>query len=162
MFFSQIHVAIQASLTGHLVLSTLHTNDSSGAVSRLLDMGVESFLISSALVGVLSQRLVRKICPKCKGEGIISKSKNPLDSSEFKKCRACSGRGYKGRIGIFEFLQMNDELRKAVNERKDSTVIAAISKKYGMKSLKEAGMLKVKEGLTTEAEISRVCQLDTM
>lgn len=146
-------IAIHAALTGHLVLSTLHTNDAAGAISRLIEMGVESFLISSALLGVLSQRLVRKICPECQGEGVVPQT-------EAKRCKNCSGSGYKGRTGIFEFLLMNDELRKAVNAQKDSSEIGAIARKYGMKNLRECGKDKVKAGVTTAAEVTRVCQVD--
>ena len=154
-------IAIHAALTGHLVLSTLHTNDASGAVSRLLDMGVESFLISSALLGVLSQRLVRRICPSCHGVARVDEEGNPNEDGT-KRCRTCLGNGFKGRIGIFEMLVVNDELRAAINQRKDSNEIAAIARRHGMLPLREDGALKVAEGVTTEAEVARVCQLDFM
>ncbi|MBT3377631.1 MAG: type II/IV secretion system protein [Lentisphaerae bacterium] len=154
-------IAIHAALTGHLVLSTLHTNDASGAVSRLLDMGVESFLISSALLGVLSQRLVRRICPDCHGAGHVDDQGNP-DESGAKRCRNCLGNGFKGRVGIFEMLVVNDELRTAINQRKDSNELGAIARRHGMRPLREDGALKVAKGITTEAEVARVCQLDFM
>lgn len=146
-------IAIHAALTGHLVLSTLHTNDAAGAVARLIEMGVESFLISSSLLGVASQRLVRRICQECNGTGRMK------DDSE-RRCRNCLGSGYKGRIAIFELMLINDELRQAINQHADSTVITHIAKKHGMRSLKEDGDLKVQLKLTTESEVTRVCKLD--
>lgn len=138
-------IAINAALTGHLVLSTLHTNDAVGAVTRLLDMGVENFLVSSALFGVLSQRLVRKICPVCHGNGKV----------EDQKCKKCNGTGYKGRCGIFELLILNEELRAAVNKNASSSVLQEIAVRHGMVTLKEDGESKVTSGITTEEELRR-------
>ena len=138
-------IAINAALTGHLVLSTLHTNDAVGAVTRLLDMGVENFLVSSALFGVLSQRLVRKICTECGGSGRIGEN----------KCRRCNGSGYKGRSGIFELLLLNDEFRNAINRNADSSELQAIAVKHGMITLREDGAAKVKAGITTQEELDR-------
>ncbi len=140
-------IAIHAALTGHLVFSTLHTNDAPGAVSRLLDMGIENFLISSSLSGVLSQRLVRKICPDCKSTG-----KSAVGS----KCKTCNGRGFKGRIGIFELMTINDEIRDCINDGDDSAAIAKVAMKNGMRPLIEDGMEKVKEGVTTKAEVAGI------
>ena len=137
-------IAINAALTGHLVLSTLHTNDAVGAVTRLLDMGVENFLVSSALFGVLSQRLVRKICPVCRGR-----------KGSGGKCRRCNGTGYKGRSGIFELLIMDDELREAVNRSASSGELEKIAIKNGMITLKEDGEAKVAAGITTQDELNR-------
>jgi len=144
-------IAIHAALTGHMVFSTLHTNDAAGAVSRLLEMGIEGFLISSALLGVLSQRLVRRFCADCGGAGKVS----PDDE---RNCRGCGGTGYKGRTGIFEFLSVSDEIRNAVNLHKDSTVISSLAVEQGMKRLREDGNSKVTEGVTSAAEVARVCQ----
>ena len=138
-------IAINAALTGHLVLSTLHTNDAAGAVSRLQDMGVEGFLISSALAGVLSQRLVRKVCTTCDGLGVIKEN----------KCKACNGSGMRGRTGAFELLLMNDELRQAVNDNRDSGAITEIAKRNGMVPILEYGKGLVKKGITTESELMR-------
>ena len=138
-------IAINAALTGHLVLSTLHTNDAVGAVTRLLDMGVENFLVSSALFGVLSQRLVRKICTECGGSGKIGEN----------KCRRCNGSGYKGRSGIFELLLLNDEFRNAINRNADSSELESIAVKHGMITLREDGAAKVKAGITTQEELDR-------
>ena len=136
-------IAINAALTGHLVLSTLHTNDAVGAVTRLLDMGVENFLVSSALFGVLSQRLVRKICPVCHGE------------KQQEKCRKCNGTGYKGRSGIFELLFMNDELRAAVNRNASSSELEEIAVRHGMVTLQQDGEAKIAAGITTRDEVNR-------
>ena len=137
-------IAINAALTGHLVLSTLHTNDAVGAVTRLLDMGVEPFLVSSALYGVLSQRLVRKICPECGGA-----------PDKIQQCRRCGRTGYKGRSGIFELLLVNDEFRGAVNRRADSSELEAIAVKHGMVTLLQDAEEKVRLGITTAEEVRR-------
>ncbi len=150
-------IAIHAALTGHLVLSTLHTNDAAGAISRLLEMGVENFLISSALLGVLSQRLVRRVCPECHGKGSLGQT---AGSEEIHRCPVCQGRGYRGRIGIFELLLVDDDIRRAINEHQDSTRIAAIARAHGMITLREDGERKAAAGITTPAEVTRVCQLD--
>jgi type II secretory ATPase GspE/PulE/Tfp pilus assembly ATPase PilB-like protein len=139
-------IAVHASLTGHLVFSTLHTNDALGAVTRLLDIGVEGFLISASLKAVLSQRLVRKICLECGGTG----QKAGL------KCKNCGGAGYKGRTGIYELLNINDEMAAAIAKNADGNTIASIAKKNGMKTLVEDGMEKIAAGITNEAEVARV------
>ena len=138
-------IAINAALTGHLVLSTLHTNDAVGAVTRLLDMGVENFLVSSALFGVLSQRLVRKICPDCHATGNINGV----------KCRRCNGTGFKGRCGIFELLVLNDEIRTAVTRDASSAELEEIAVRHGMITLKQDGEAKVRAGITTAEELGR-------
>jgi type II secretory ATPase GspE/PulE/Tfp pilus assembly ATPase PilB-like protein len=114
----------------------------------LLDMGIESFLVSSALSGVLSQRLVRRLCKTCRGSGV--------DSVEGKKCKTCAGRGFRGRIGIFELMVVNDELREAINARRDSNVLAQIAMRHGLRPLAEDGRDKVAAGITTEAEVAGV------
>jgi type II secretory ATPase GspE/PulE/Tfp pilus assembly ATPase PilB-like protein len=139
-------IAINAALTGHLVFSTLHTNDSAGAVSRLLDMGVEGFLVSSSLAGVLSQRLVRTICKECEGSGINFNFTG-------NRCKNCSGTGFRGRTGIFELLLVDDDIRSAILRNAPSTEIAAIAVSKGMMPLNEYGMLKVKDGVTTAEEV---------
>ena len=139
-------IAINAALTGHLVLSTLHTNDAVGAVTRMLDMGVENFLVSSALFGVLSQRLVRKICPVCHGTG---------KTGGRQKCKRCNGSGFKGRCGIFELLIVSDELRAAINRNVSSNELQEIATRGGMTTLKEDGLAKVAAGITTQEELNR-------
>ena len=141
-------IAINAALTGHLVLSTLHTNDAVGAITRLLDMGVEGFLISSALYGVLSQRLVRRICPVCGGTGV-----DPAQPGN--RCRRCNAAGFKGRSGIFELLLVNDEMRRAINGNLPSSELQKIAVRGGMKSLLEDGQAKVAAGITTLEELGR-------
>lgn len=147
-------IAIHAALTGHLVLSTLHTNDAAGAISRLQDMGIESFLLSSSLLGIVSQRLVRRICPECDGKGHVE------GDTSGRRCRNCLGSGYRGRVGIFEMLLVCDDIRHAINEHADSNEIGAIARRHGMRTLREDGELKAGQGLTTMAEVTRVCQLD--
>ena len=137
-------IAINAALTGHLVLSTLHTNDAAGAVTRLLDMGVESFLVASALFGVLSQRLVRVICPECRGK---------VESG--KRCKNCGNTGFKGRSGIYELLTVDEEIRQAITRNSSSSEIKEIAVKNGMVPLIQDGLNKVAEGITSESEVKR-------
>ena len=139
-------IAINAALTGHLVLSTLHTNDAVGAITRLSDMGVEGFLVASALFGVLSQRLVRRVCPHCRGAG----------SGPAGRCRNCGGSGYRGRTGIYELLRIDDELRGAIVAKRPSGEINEIARRNGMIPLLEDGQSKVEQGITTEAELLRI------
>lgn len=160
-------IAIQASLTGHLVLSTLHTNDSAGAVSRLLDMGVEPFLVSSSLLAVLAQRLVRKLCPSCKvpyqisDEELRELSLNPAsisDRAAFRpgsqpSCPKCQGSGYSGRLGIHELLLIDDELRGQILQRVDSNSIKNTAIKRGFCTLRADGGRKVLAGLTSVEEV---------
>ena len=137
-------MAVQASLTGHFVFSTLHTNTAAGAIARLKNLGVENFLISSALTAVLSQRLVRKVCPKCKGE----KRKTV--------CNKCSDSGYRGRLGLYQFLLVDDKIRDAISKNQDSNAIEKIALQQGTKSLYDDGLEKVSMGYTTEEEVKRV------
>ncbi|WDE97670.1 GspE/PulE family protein [Lentisphaera profundi] len=137
-------ICINAALTGHLVLSTLHTNDAAGAISRLQDMGVENFLIASSLIGVLSQRLVRRSCEVCKG-----------DIQQV--CKNCGNTGYKGRIGIYELLMMSPVLQKAVINKQDSGELNKIAREEGMQVIRDNGLEKVAQGVTTQEEIIRVC-----
>ncbi|MCF6175292.1 MAG: GspE/PulE family protein [Victivallaceae bacterium] len=139
-------IAINAALTGHLVFSTLHTNDAAGAISRLVDMGVENFLLASALHGVLSQRLVRTICQTCNGSGV---NMNVTGN----KCRKCSGTGFFGRTGIFELLNVNENIRQAIMRNASSTEIAELAVTNGMIPLNDAGQRKVDQGMTTTTEI---------
>jgi len=157
-------VAINASLTGHLVFSTLHTNDSSGANTRLLDMGVEPFLVSSSIEGILAQRLVRKICPHCKEGYAPDRAALPADFEikpgqqlyRGRGCRECRHIGYKGRLGIYELLMMNDEIRELVIQRVSAGVIQKAARRNGLRLLREDGWEKVREGVTTPEEVLRV------
>ena len=162
-------VAIEAALTGHLVFSTLHTNDSPGALTRLIDMGVEPFLISSATAGVIAQRLVRKICPNCKVEvEIPEETLKEFASFQGKKytfyhgkgCKACHGSGYRGRTAIFELLTLNDEIRNMIVTRTATGLIKQAAIRNGLRTLREDGMQKVIAGETTLDEVMRVTQLD--
>lgn len=157
-------VAINASLTGHLVFSTLHTNDSSGANTRLLDMGVEPFLVSSSIEGILAQRLVRKICPHCKEPYEPDRAALPADFeikpgqtlNRGRGCRECRQIGYKGRIGIYELLMMNDEIRELVIQRASAGAIQKAARRNGLRLLREDGWDKVRDGVTTPEEVLRV------
>jgi len=135
-------IAIRAALTGHLVFSTLHTNDAPSAVTRLTDMGVENYLIASSLIAVLAQRLVRLICTECRRAG----------------CPACHGSGYRSRQGIFEMMDMTEEVRRLVMRNADASEIAAAARHQGMRTLKEDGNAKVAAGVTSEEEVMRVTQ----
>ncbi|MBU0548191.1 MAG: Flp pilus assembly complex ATPase component TadA [Candidatus Omnitrophica bacterium] len=160
-------VAIQASLTGHLVFSTLHTNDAPSSLTRLIDMGLEPFLISSSLILIVAQRLVRQICPKCKEEYSpppVALRDLGLDSStkffRGKGCSACKNTGFVGRIGIFEILALNETIRKMVEERNSADAINKKAIELGMKTLREDGLEKAKLGLTTIEEILRVTEIE--
>ncbi|MFH0762592.1 MAG: type II secretion system ATPase GspE [Candidatus Omnitrophota bacterium] len=158
-------IAIQASMTGHLVFSTLHTNDAPSSLTRLMDMGVEPFLISSSVSGILAQRLVRKICPKCKEKytpaGSILKDSGAAGEQEFyrgKGCDNCKKTGFMGRIGIFEFLLVNEEIKKMINDKSSADQIRKKAVEMGMKPLRQDGLEKVKAGFTTLEEVVRVTQ----
>jgi general secretion pathway protein E len=153
-------IAIQAALTGHLVFSTLHTNDAAGAVSRLLEMGVEDYLLASALLGALAQRLVRRLCVDCRTQVPFQSSKVEEFSAtmvwEPIGCDACSGTGYLGRVGIFELLPATPEICKLIVQRSDANRIRAMAISQGMRLLREDGWQKVRDGVTTLAEVLRV------
>jgi general secretion pathway protein E len=153
-------IAIRSSLTGHFVYSTLHTNDAPSAITRLTDMGVENYLISSSLVAVLAQRLVRLICDRCKGpDGTrIAPDGETVPCFRGRGCENCFGSGYTGRVGIFELMELNDEIRKQIMRGDDALAITAVARRNGMRSLREDGWLKVSHGLTTPDEVMRVTQ----
>jgi type II secretion system protein E len=152
--------AVQASLTGHLVLSTLHTNDAPSAVTRMLDMGVEPFLVASSVEAVLAQRLVRVICPDCKEAYKPEKIETPPDFNyngepvyRGRGCRECRNTGFRGRKGIFELMVVNDDIRDLVLQRASSGKIVTTAKKSGMIQLREDGWNKVRKGITTLKEV---------
>jgi type IV pilus assembly protein PilB len=159
-------IAIEAALTGHLVLSTLHTNDAPGAIARLLDMGIEPFLISSSVVGVLAQRLLRLICPKCKSgysppADAIRRLGMHVDGQKVKfyrgtGCDYCKNTGYKGRVGVYEMMVMNDPIRELALARASSHRIKEVAVQSGMKTLKDDATEKVLLGMTTLEESLRV------
>ncbi len=159
--------AVQAALTGHLVLSTLHTNDAPSAITRLLDLGVPSFLIQATLVGIMSQRLVRKICPYCKesfdmdteeltGMGLDIGRDGLIKLCRGKGCVKCRGTGYRGRIAASEVLSYTESLRRLTTREADIARITETAKKEGMVTLRENGIKKLLEGITTYQEVLRV------
>jgi type IV pilus assembly protein PilB len=165
-------IAIQAALTGHLVFSTLHTNDACSAITRLIDMGVKPFLVASSIQAIMAQRLIRVICKKCK---VVDENPNPLhlrllgiDPAETKKrpvykgagCAACHNTGYKGRLGIFEMVEMNNEMRELAYKRAPTGELRAAAKASGMRTLAEDGALKVFKGVSTPEEVSRNAQVE--
>jgi len=164
--------AVQASLTGHLVFSTLHTNDAAGAFMRLVDMGVEPFLVASTVEGVMAQRLVRTLCNECRqpwspGDGDLPDDFSPdafpdYDGSLYQPtgCRACRGTGYTGRVGLFELLMANDEVRHLASERAGSNVIKQAAIRDGMRTLRQDGWRKAVQGVTSVDEVVRVTKAD--
>jgi general secretion pathway protein E len=153
-------VAIRSALTGHFVYSTLHTNDAPSAITRLTDMGVENYLITSSLVAVLAQRLVRLICKDCKtlsGTALTPEGET-IPVYRGTGCESCFDTGYRGRFGIFELMELNEELRSAIMRNDDASKITAIARRNGMGSLREDGWNKVRSGLTTADEVMRVTQ----
>ena len=164
-------IAIQAALTGHLVLSTLHTNDAPSSITRLIDMGIEPFLIASSLEIAIAQRLVRKLCPKCKVAykppqelldrlGITPEEAKNITFYEAKGCEECGQTGYKGRLPIFEVMDMTDDIAKLIMERADTGQIKKQAIKNGMTVLVQDGIRRIKEGLTTIEEVLAVATSD--
>lgn len=169
--FETAETAVKAALTGHLVLSTLHTNDAPSTISRLLNMGVEPFLVSSSLLLICAQRLVRKVCRHCAEEAHLKKdallvhgfTEEMLQGAKFRKglgCEHCGNTGYKGRLGIFEVIPINDAVREAVLGGYSSEELRRLSRSFGMETLRQAGFRKVREGLTTVEEVLRVTRAD--
>jgi general secretion pathway protein E len=165
-------IAIRASLTGHLVFSTLHTNDAPGAITRLIDMGIEPFLVASAIELVIAQRLVRRLCPECSRPTPISRAKlrdtlailgvDPAEAEQIDHlrgpvgCDRCRGTGYRGRIGIFEILKPGEELHDLVLKRESTRALSQSARRHGMRSLEQSGWEKVRAGNTTLDEVLRV------
>lgn len=169
--FETAENAVQASLTGHMVFSTLHTNDAAGAFMRLADMGVEPFLISSTLEGIMAQRLVRTLCKHCREAYMPSEEEVPADFPledytagqpiyRAKGCRQCRGTGYAGRLGIYELLVTNDEIRVLASERRGTNEIRKAAIASGMRTLRQDGWLKVARGLTSIEEVLRVTKAE--
>ena len=158
-------IAIEAALTGHLVLSTLHTNDAASAITRLVEMGIEPFLVSSAIDCVVAQRLARRLCRYCKQRQIISadalrasgiRSQFDMEAYAPTGCARCVNSGYKGRVGLYEVLTVSDEIRKLALERAAATEIQEVAVRQGMRLLRDDGLEKVRLGLTSIAEVTRV------
>jgi len=159
-------IAVQASLTGHLVFSTLHTNDAPSAIARLLDLGLEPFLVTATLEGIIAQRLVRKICSNCKAEYTPSEEQlmelelRPEDVTgrKFhygKGCENCNNTGYRGRQGIYEIMLLDDEMRDMIIKHASTQVLRAEAKKRGMRTLRQAGLMSIYDGVTTIEEVVR-------
>jgi len=164
--FETAQIAVQAALTGHLVLSTVHTNDAPGTITRLIDMGIEPFLISSAVLLILAQRLVRKICTDCREPtkvhpqllidlGIPPDEVKSFPSYKGKGCPICNDTGYKGRIGLYEVMPMKEELKELVLSRASASEIKKEAIRLGMKTLRQSGIMKIKDGLTSIEEVLR-------
>jgi type IV pilus assembly protein PilB len=158
-------IAVESALTGHLVLSTMHTNDAPSAITRLTEMEIEPFLTASAIDCVVSQRLTRMLCSSCKERVVIpaerfSQSKlgvtQDLEAYEARGCARCSHSGYRGRVGLYEAMVMTDELRELVIERAASDSIRALAIEQGMRPLEQDGLEKVRRGMTTIEEVARV------
>jgi type IV pilus assembly protein PilB len=165
-------VAIQAALTGHLVFSTLHTNDAPSAITRLVDMGVKPFLVASSIQAIMAQRLIRTLCEKCKGPdpapdkkflALMGFTERELQGRTVMRavgCPACNNTGYRGRKGIFEMMVMNNEVRELAFKRAPTNIIRKAARAAGMKSLLDDGKIKILNGITTPAEIARVAQAE--
>jgi general secretion pathway protein E len=162
-------IAVQASLTGHLVFSTLHTNDAPSAITRLVDMGVEPFLVGSSLAAVLAQRLIRVLCNECKEAveptpeelaeiGVRGRDGRPVRVYEPRGCARCNHTGYRGRLGIFELMMMDDEIRHLSTQTTDAKTVKRKAVELGMHTLRADGARKVVQGVTSIAELLRVTE----
>jgi len=160
-------IAIQAAMTGHLVFSTLHTNDAVSAIARLLDLKVESFMVAGALEGVLAQRLVRKICPDCHerytpdSQAVALLARHPVGAIALHRgrgCPTCRLTGYRGRTGIFELLAVTDEIKHGLAGRQSIAALRDLAREQGMRTLREDGWAKVQAGITTVEEVLRVTE----
>jgi type IV pilus assembly protein PilB len=158
-------IAVESALTGHLVLSTLHTNDAPSAITRLIEMGVEPFLVASSLSCVVAQRLARMLCPHCKRRAIIPakvlresgyKARVDLEAYEPAGCRRCGGSGYRGRLGLYEVMDMTPEIQAMALERRPAEIVRDLAVEQGMRRLRDDGLEKVRQGRTSIAEIARV------
>jgi type IV pilus assembly protein PilB len=164
-------IAIQASLTGHLVFSTLHTNDAPSAITRLVDIGVQPFLVASSIIAIMAQRLVRLVCPKCKAPDEPPKTElksagytaEQLKSASFMRgrgCNHCNHTGYRGRKGIFEMLRMNGQMRELTFKGEPAQVLRRVARLNGMRTLLEDGLNKALRGITTLEEVLSTCHFE--
>ncbi|MBS3906448.1 MAG: Flp pilus assembly complex ATPase component TadA, partial [Syntrophaceae bacterium] len=164
--FETAQIAVQAALTGHLVLSTVHTNDAPGTVTRLIDMGIEPFLISSAVILILAQRLIRKICMECREpikvhpQLLIDLGVSPDEVKAFpvykgKGCSICNNTGYKGRVGLYEVMAIKEEIKELILSRASTSEVKKEAMRLGMKTLRQSGIVKIRDGLTTIEEVLR-------
>jgi type IV pilus assembly protein PilB len=158
-------IAIEGALTGHMVLSTLHTNDAPSAITRLVEMGIEPFLVASAIDCVVAQRLARTLCPQCKQRTIVGadvlrkhgfRAQFDIEAYEPVGCVRCGGMGYRGRLGLYEVMTMSEDIRALTLKRASSDQIGAVAVREGMRRLRDDGLAKVKAGMTSMAEVARV------
>ena len=165
--YETAEIGIKAALTGHLVLSTLHTNDAPSTISRLLNMGVEPFLVSASTNLIVAQRLVRKICRECKEEvqvppGVLANLGFPpeeaksITSYHGKGCNSCSETGYRGRLALYEVMSINEEVKKMILDGASTMELREAARRNGMLTLRESGLQKLREGITTLEEVMRV------
>jgi type IV pilus assembly protein PilB len=159
-------IAVKAALTGHLVLSTLHTNDAPSSINRLINMGIEPFLVANSINLLCAQRLVRRVCPNCKEPSDISPAQlieagftpeeaPTLKTMRGKGCDKCGGSGYKGRLGLFEVMEISEKLRELIVTSAPISELRALARREGMLTLRESGLQKVREGLTSVEEVVR-------
>jgi len=164
--FETAEIAIKAALTGHLVLSTLHTNDAPSTISRLMNMGIEPFLVATSVNLICAQRLVRRLCPECKAEekvppqGLVDAGFTPEEARRVKVwkrqgCPSCSNRGYKGRIGLYEVVEVTDELRELILVGASALELRKRAIEQGMTTLRRSGLIKAAAGITTLEEVMR-------
>ncbi len=164
-----VSMGVQASLTGHLVFSTLHTNDAPSAITRMIDMGVPGYLVASSVVAILAQRLVRTICPKCRAKhqpseevikevGLTPEQVAEANFVKGKGCSSCQKTGYRGRIGIYELMLVDSGIRRMIFDNTSTQIIRAYAIEHGMTTLFGDGVKKVMEGITTFEEVYRVAK----
>ena len=165
--FETAEISVKAALTGHLVLSTLHTNDAPSTITRLLNMGIEPFLVSSSVILILAQRLARKICPQCKIEdkvpvtallklGFAEDEAKDIKCFKGKGCPLCNNSGYKGRVALYEVMTVKDEIKELILEGASAQELKKVAIRLGIKTLRKSGLNKVKEGVTSIDEVLRV------
>ena len=165
--FETAEISVKAALTGHLVLSTLHTNDAPSTVSRLLNMGIEPFLVSASVILIVAQRLVRKVCPECKVEenvpvpaliqlGFSEEEASSIKAYKGKGCSLCNGSGYKGRVALYEVMPLKEELKEMILEGASADELKKTSIRIGMKTLRASGLVKIKDGVTTIEEVLKI------
>ena len=169
--------AMEAALTGHMVFTTLHANDTATAITRLGEMGIPPYLVGSSVIGVMAQRLIRKVCPKCSKSRPVDKDKDTLayehdirtlneanvvdlSNNNDNLCPVCNGTGYKGRLGLYEVMKVNDPIRELIMKSSTADVIRSCASDHGVKSLLSYGLDLVRDGLTTIEEVERVCLLN--
>ena len=158
-------IAVQASITGHLVVSTLHTNSAASSITRLEDMGIESYLIADSVIGVIAQRLVRRLCPVCKKPRLATEEEKEFMQQDVNKditiyepcgCPKCDGTGFKGRIGVYEIMKMTPTLKRIISKREGADVLKEQAMKEGMRTLRMSGSDYVLDGTTSIEEVVKI------